>query len=250
MAVSGTSTLPKGADMLEAVRITLAAYTASFRVPSFLSYQLTLSVPPISTIFGLLSAAAGRWVLPDDVPWLAYRCTYQARARDLEAIVTVQRDNADASARFTGRNVIQREFLIEPRLTLYLPPDWAELFRRPRHTLVLGRTQDVATVESLSSITLWPVDSGTLSGVLLPFDLVARESVGAVLHNLPIAFTPDPDRAPIGMQIFGVVDGHRVVALRDAGAWLYRDHQTEIVVPLFRREWMRDASPRAAGEIE
>lgn len=236
--------------MLEAVRITLAAYTASFRVPSFLSYQLTLSVPPISTIFGLLSAAAGRWVLPDDVPWLAYRCTYQARARDLEAIVTVQRDNANAPVKFVGRNVIQREFLIGPSLTLYLPPDWAELFRRPRHTLVLGRTQDVAGVESLSGTTLRPVDFGALSGVLLPFDLVARWNVGAVLHNLPVAFTPEPDRMPIGMQIFGVVDAHREIVLRDTGVWLYRDQQTEIVVPLFRQEWMRDASSRAAGEIE
>ena len=78
-------------ENIEAVRIVLIAYTASFRVPAFVGYQLTLTVPPLCTIFGLLSAAAGRWVMPSEVEWLAYRCTYESKANDLEAIYTVER---------------------------------------------------------------------------------------------------------------------------------------------------------------
>jgi CRISPR-associated protein Cas5t len=66
--------------MIEAVRVTITAYTASFRVPHFVGYQLTLPVPPLSTIYGLISAAAGRWVLPQEVEWLAYKCEYESKA--------------------------------------------------------------------------------------------------------------------------------------------------------------------------
>jgi len=131
-------------ENIEAVRIVLIAYTASFRVPAFVGYQLTLTVPPPCTIFGLLSAAAGRWVMPSEVEWLAYRCTYESKANDLEAIYTVERSKPTEIPRFVTRNVIQREFLTLPTLTLYLPLEWETAFRQPRYTLLLGRTQDVA----------------------------------------------------------------------------------------------------------
>jgi len=223
---------------LQAVRIVLTAYTASFRVPAFVGHQLTLPVPPLSTIFGLLSAAAGRWIMPDEVEWLAYRCTYESKATDLEAIFTVERPRPDEHARFVTRNVIQREFLTLPNLALYLPPDWENAFRQPRYTLLLGRTQDVAGVMSISLTGLRPVNAGTVSGVLLPFELVALNNVSAWLQNLPIAFTDEPQRRPTRMHLFGIVDARRPADLREGNGWLAQDTQDGIILVLYRREWM------------
>ena len=49
------------------LRILIEGWTASFRYPAFISgFQPTLPVPPLSTIYGLLSAAKGELVTPDE----------------------------------------------------------------------------------------------------------------------------------------------------------------------------------------
>lgn len=222
----------------QAVRVVLTAYTASFRVPAFVAHQLTLTVPPLSTVFGLLSAAAGRWVMPDEVEWLAYRFTYESKATDLEAIYTVERPKPQETPRFVTRNVIQREFLSMPCLTLYIPPEWEGVFRRPRYALLLGRTQDVASVTFITPTELLPVNSGLVSGVLLPFELIARNNVSALLQRLPIAFTDEPQRRPVRTHLFGIVDAYRPATLGNGDGWLVRDTQDGTVLVLYRKEWM------------
>lgn len=239
--------------MLDAIRITLTAYTASFRVPSFVGHQLTLPVPPLSTIYGLLSAATGRWVMPEEVAWLAYRCEYEGKTMDLEAIYQFER--ADERALPSPkpypktRTVLNREFLTMPCLTLYLPREWEAAFRRPRYALLLGRTQDVASVESLVPVTLEPVSEGEVTGVLLPLELVMQNNVPAWLQNLPIAFTAEPRRRLLGVRILGVVDSKRRPAKVHAPGWLVRDTGNGMTVPLYRWGWIADVLQRTAGEI-
>jgi CRISPR-associated protein Cas5t len=228
--------------MIKATRITITAYTASFRVPHFVGYQLTLTVPPLSTIYGLISAAAGRWISPEEVKWLAYRCEYESKAMDTETIVQIERKKEDQTPQPRKPPetfaVIRREFLVMPRVTLYLPPEWGSLFRCPRYSLLLGRTQDVATVEEMKRVYLRQISSGKASGVLLPFELVAKGDVSAWLQNLPVAFTDEPVRRPLRMHIFGIVDVHCPGEVRDADSWLVLDTESNVVVPIFRKEWV------------
>lgn len=230
--------------MLNAIRVTLSAYTASFRVPSFVGHQRTLTVPPLCTVFGLLSAAAGRWILPNEVEWLAYRCEYESKAMDLEAIYQFDRASERAiplpKPHPKTRTVLNREFLTMPSLTLYLTPDWEMPFRRPRYALLLGRTQDVAMVESIARVTLKVHSEGEVevSGVLLPVELIMQNNAPALLQNLPVAFTNEPHRQPLRMHVFGIVDAHRPAKIRDAPKWLIRDEETNTTAPLYRREWI------------
>lgn len=231
-----------------AIRIRVTALTASFRAPSFVAYQLSLPVPPLATVFGLLSAARGEWVTPENVPWLAYRLTYAARAMDLEAIYSVERKQAADVPRFKERNIVQREFLVQPELDVFLPAAWRTAFERPRYHLVLGRSQDIAMLEAIEPAELEPVATGAVAGVLLPVELVARNGVTALLHSLPVGFTADPDRRPIRVAMFGIIDGQRssrgvrLVTLSDGAGWLVRDRRSEIVMPLYRREWLLHGS--------
>ncbi len=239
--------------MWNGVRVVLTAYTASFRVPSFVGHQLTLPVPPLSTIYGLLSSAAGRWVPPDEVAWLAFRCNYESKAVDLEAIYQFERSDESAvpapKPYPKTRTVLNREFLTMPHLALYLPPEWAARFLRPRYALLLGRTQDVASVECVKPVTLEPVAEGEVSGVLLPLELVVQNNAPAWLHNLPIAITDEPHRRLLGMRVFGVVDARRRPAQVRAQDWLVRDDHDGVVVPLYRREWIADVIQRPSGEV-
>lgn len=227
---------------LEAARIEVAAYTASFRVPSFVGYQLTLPVPPLSTVFGLISAAAGRWVMPHDVDWLAYRCTYEGKAFDTETIVQIEREKPHKLPQPKmppkTKNIAHREFLLFPRLTLYLPSSWTQVFRYPRFALLLGRTQDVAYVASITITELSPVSSGVVSGVLLPFELLRNNRVTAWMHNLPTALTNSVPRYPVRMHLFGVVDVSHPAYLDRGDGWLTTDVQHGATVVLYRREWI------------
>ncbi|MCS7241822.1 MAG: CRISPR-associated protein Cas5 [Candidatus Caldatribacterium sp.] len=228
--------------LLQAVRIELSSYTASFRVPSFVSHQLTLPVPPLCTVFGLISAAVGRWITPRDVDWLAYRCTYEGKGTDVETIVQIEREKPGKVPlpKLPPKtvNVINREFLFLPCLTIYLPPHWAQAFYRPRFTLLLGRTQDVAYVASVGTTALAPVPSGEVGGVLLPFELLKQNNVAAWVHNLPIAFPSLLERRPLRMHLFGVVDAGFPTLLQQGGGWLVQDVQQGTVLVLYRREWM------------
>ncbi|MCR4404359.1 MAG: hypothetical protein NUW06_03580 [Candidatus Acetothermia bacterium] len=182
--------------------------------------------------------------MPDEVTWLAFRCEYEGKAMDLETIYQFERANEEAlpmpKPLPKTRTVLQREFLAMPRLTVYLPPGWEALFRAPRYALLLGRTQDVAGVDSIASVTLEPVKEGAVSGVLLLLELVMQNNTPAWLHNLPIAFTDEPRRRLLGMGIFGVVDARRHFAQLRAPNWLFRDTSNGVVLPVYRREWIVD----------
>lgn len=235
--------------MFEGIRVVITAYSASFCAPGMLGYQLTLPVPPLSAIYGLLSAAAGRWVAPNEVEWLAYRFEYEGKATDLEAIITFERRRPDDTPTFAGRNVIKREFLTNPCLTLYLPNCWEQSFRRPRYSLLLGRTQDVACVESIEPAQLQPVADGMLSGVLLPWEVIQNQQgrVHAWLQSLAIAFSDGVPRRPLGKHIFGVLDARQRPSQVNAPNWLAHDPAQDHTVPVYRWEWIQNVLPRTPG---
>ena len=64
-----------------AFRVRLSSWTCSFRYPNLISgFQPTLHVPPVSTVLGLLNAAAGRY-LPHEHFWKRLNLTHNAQSR-------------------------------------------------------------------------------------------------------------------------------------------------------------------------
>ena len=75
---------------MEAYRIQLSSWTASFRYPNLISgFQPTLDVPPISTVLGLINAAAGKYV-DYSLLTIGYYFEYGAKAIDLETIYQIE----------------------------------------------------------------------------------------------------------------------------------------------------------------
>src|SRR5690606_22660093 len=98
---------------MKSLRILIEGWVSSFRYPAFISgFQPSLPVPPLSTIYGLISAARGDLVTPEDLS-VGYIFTHRGRAVDLETIY-------ELSGLKGKSNVIKREFLVEPKIYLYL----------------------------------------------------------------------------------------------------------------------------------
>lgn len=186
----------------QAYRVALNGWTASFRHPQLVTgMQPTLPLPPPSTIYGLVSAAAGFWVDPEDCS-LAYVFHSQGKARDLETIYQFSKSN-DAKS-----NVILREWLTDWQLWLYFRERrWAESFQEPVFPLMLGRQQELAHVvthrdgQVLQEVNLEQAPT-TLYGTAVPFPFW---EVAGMVMALPLAMSPELPRQAIGVRPWQLV---------------------------------------------
>lgn len=157
--------------------------------------QPTLPVPPPSTVYGLVSAAAGRWVDPEECR-VAYVFEADGEARDLE---TVYQFSNSASA---GSTVILREWLTDWRLWLYFADSsWAEAFESPHFPLTLGRQQELAHVEpAIGGSVVQEIELAqsptTLRGTAVRFP--SLEAPGMVVA-LPLVMSPELPRKALGV---------------------------------------------------
>lgn len=182
---------------MRAFRVELNGWTASFRHPQLVTgMQPTLPLPPPSTVYGLVSAAVGRWVDPQECR-LAYVFQSSGEARDLE---TIYQFGNSASA---GSNVVLREWLTDWRLWLYFAErTWAESFEEPVFPVTLGRQQELAHVEAgADGVVVRDVDlahaTTTLRGTAVPFPSL---SAAGVVMALPLVMTPDLPRRAVGVR--------------------------------------------------
>lgn len=188
--------------------VDLTSWTASFRYPNLISgFQPTLEVPPVSTVLGLINAAAGRY-LPHQQLTIGYYFRYEAKCVDLETIYQIEVDKR------TGRpnnnvntNVLRREFMFDTFLRLYTDqPAIADCFRQPYFPLLMGRMNDLATVERISreSIEFAPVVNATrIRGQVVPF---SKNYLPGTIQALPQYFTNDIPRQNIGTEPYSVLN--------------------------------------------
>jgi|SRR5579884_232410 len=218
---------------MEALRVDICAYTASFRVPGMMGYQITSPVPPPSTIYGLLAAACGREVTPEET-WVAYRFEYEALAQDLEKIIGFGEGGPRWDKKLNAVNTvpITRQFLYNPRLILYIKPgEVAGAFRHPRYSLLLGRSQDVAYVDRFKQTELVPVSEAQMAGVLLPFP---APGIPSRIFSFPTYFHMATRRA-LAVKPFHVLDVAQRPQTVSIPNLLYREQgeANSLAVPLF-----------------
>ena len=182
---------------MKVIRVHITGWVSSFRNPLFISgFQPTLALPPLSAIYGLLTAAKGEWVTPHDAA-IGYVFQSRGKAVDLE---TVYESAGKLSAK---SNINKREFLVKPELYLYTPDLWLrDAFARPEYPLLLGRSTDLATVTSIDEIELHSVSQTTYQDTLLPFP---HPQIHGQVQALPTHFTAEMPRKPLGMRAYCLV---------------------------------------------
>ena len=174
------------------LRILIEGWTASFRYPAFISgFQPTLPVPPLSTIYGLLSAAKGELVTPDETN-VGFVFDYDAKAVDLETIYELKGLKGNKS------NVAKREFLFNPSLYLYTDDlEFKKYFKNPAYPILLGRSSDLAIINEIKEIEMEKKNNVKLGKTILPFGI---EGAFGIIQALPTHFSDSIPRKAIGTK--------------------------------------------------
>ena len=159
---------------MKVIRVHITGWVSSFRNPLFISgFQPTLALPPLSAIYGLLTAAKGEWVTPHDAA-VGYVFQSHGKAVDLETVYEFA-GKLDAKS-----NINKREFLVKPELYLYTPEMWLrKAFERPEYPLLMGRSSEIATVTAIEEIELERVSETTYQNTLIPFPPPADSRTGS-----------------------------------------------------------------------
>jgi CRISPR-associated protein Cas5t len=180
--------------------IYIRGWTASFRYPAFISgFQPSLPVPPLSTIYGLLSAAKGELVTPVDTR-VGYVFHSHGRAVDLEAIYELHDKPLSANT-----NVVRRELLYDPHLYLYVEDaTFAHYFRTPHYPLLLGRSTELAMVVKSDVCELEEQTDVRVGGSIFPFDM--KSGLTGIIQALPTHFTDEIPRRALGTRPFYILE--------------------------------------------
>ena len=182
---------------MKVIRVHITGWVASFRNPLFISgFQPTLPLPPLSALYGLVTAAKGDWVTPHEAS-IGFVFQSSGKAVDLETVYEFA-GKLDAKS-----NINRREFLVDPQLYLYTPDiSLKEIFERPRYPLLFGRSSDLASVKSIDEIELENVSKTTYQGTLLPFP---DPQLYGQIQALPTHFTAEIPRRPCGTRAYCLI---------------------------------------------
>lgn len=201
---------------MEVFKIDITSWTASFRHPNLISgMQPTLEVPPISTVLGLINAAAGSYLKHKDLK-LGYYFEYEMEGEDLETIYQINGDfkfdkRTQQVQTIAKSNVISRKFLYNNFLRLYTDSQQVvEYLTQPYYPILLGRMNDLATIECISEKEKLEQNdySDKIRGQVIPF----KYHLAGQLQALPQYFTDEFPRKNIGTQPYSIISHKSNVA--------------------------------------
>jgi CRISPR-associated protein Cas5t len=158
-------------------------------------------MPPPSTIYGHVASALGE--LPDPESFqFGYIFKFRSRGSDLEHQHVISAGGAKFT--FEGEKYLTsvqatvqphvRDFLFDARLTLYITrPEWAVAFRAPIFCVILGRSQDLASITAVDEVDLEERTGAYLENTILPFSYRPHIGIGGTAL-MPRYIGPPPER--------------------------------------------------------
>lgn len=204
---------------MEVFKIDITSWTASFRYPNLISgTQPTLEAPPISTVLGLINAAAGQYLNHRNLQ-LGYYFEYEGEGEDLETIYQISSKDGKPTNNAKS-NIIYRKFLFNNFLRIYTSNEQiARYLSAPYYQLLLGRMNDLATVVHISDKQqLVRVENATeIKGQIIPF----KHHLPGQIQALPQYFTDEFPRKNLGTEPYSIIGcraktfGTNLTAYRD-----------------------------------
>jgi CRISPR-associated protein Cas5t len=192
---------------MEVFQIDITGWTASFRYPNLISgFQPTLEVPPLSTVLGLINAAAGSYQTYTNTQ-IGYYFEYEAKCVDLETIYQIDSNSKGFATNNAKSNIIRREFLFNTFLRLYIADEKiVNFFRKPYYPLVLGRMNDLASVDlkSIKKVDLPEIENAqNIRGQIVPF---LKNNLAGQIQALPKYFSDTIPRQNLGTEPFSIIN--------------------------------------------
>lgn len=189
---------------MKVYRVHISSWTASFRYPNMISgFQPTLPVPPLSTIYGLVSAAMGKYYAPENLD-IGFVFLSKGKTVDLETIYQM-----NGTLKNIKSNVVKREILFDNDLWIYTQNSKiANAFKNPYFPLLLGRSGDLATVNSILEVNVEPKEQlSKLKGTIIPF---SKYRIAGPIQALPIYFSNTIPRRNIGTKPYYLLDSNYI----------------------------------------
>lgn len=189
---------------MQAYRVDITAWTASFRYPNLISgVQPTLEVPPLSTVLGIINAASGKYLTHNNQE-IGFYLEFAGKAFDLETIYMIQANSKGNPSNNAKANVLQREFLGDVKLSLYLTNEkLVSYLEKPYYDILLGRSGDLAMVSKPMEIRLEPNNAPTkIKGQIIPFE---GNYLPGKIQALPQYFTSELPRRNLGTQPYSII---------------------------------------------
>ncbi|NOU45910.1 MAG: type I-B CRISPR-associated protein Cas5 [Bacteroidales bacterium] len=188
---------------MKAFRIKINSWTSSFRYPNLISgFQPTLEVPPVSTVMGLINAASGKYLENRQIE-LGYYFDFRIKTIDLETIYQIKTNDKNYPDNSVKSNVIQREFLYDCRLFLFLlDEELISCFRHPAYQLLLGRSCDLAGIENIKEVEMSEVQDARFAGQVVPFN---ENYLPGQIQALPKYFSNTIPRKNMGTEPYSVI---------------------------------------------
>ncbi|MDP4276677.1 MAG: type I-B CRISPR-associated protein Cas5b [Bacteroidota bacterium] len=200
---------------MKAFRIKINSWTSSFRYPNLISgFQPTLEVPPVSTVMGLINAASGKYLENREIE-LGYYFCFKIKAIDLETIYQIKANDKSIPENTVKSNVIQREFLYDCQLFLYLTDEeLVSYFRQPAYQLLLGRSGDLAGIESIKEVKFQEINNAKIGGQVIPFN---NHYLPGQIQALPRYFSNTIPRKNLGTEPYSIISYTNPVSSQLAG---------------------------------
>jgi CRISPR-associated protein Cas5t len=227
---------------MEVYRINITSWTASFRFPNIISgTQPTMEVPPISTVLGLINAAAGQYLNHKSLK-IGYFFKYETKAEDLETIYQykviertvkgIKTKQKDKYGNYQVNNIVKpniilRQFLFDNQLSIYLVEyDLVSFLKKPYYQLVLGRSNDLATIESIEKIELIQKPKATnIRGQIIP---LSENFLPGQIQALPKYFTNTIPRNNIGTEAYSILNHNSPSSSNNLKVFYDKDNDVDI----------------------
>ena len=194
---------------MKSFRIKINSWTSSFRYPNLISgFQPTLEVPPVSTVMGLINAASGKCLEHRKIE-LGYYFDFKIKSIDLETIYQIKANDKNYPDNSVKSNVIQREFLYDCQLFLFLvKEELVSCFRKPAYQLLLGRSGDLAGIENIKEVEIHEVKNARIAGQVVPFN---GNYLPGQIQALPKYFSNTIPRKNMGTEPYSVISHNNPV---------------------------------------
>lgn len=174
----------------EAIHVRMEGYTAFFKHPlTITGTQLTLPLPPYSTLLGLAGACAGSVITHRDT-----RIGFEFRSGWIgPEIERTDRFVVEKSGRLKphrdGQGILKRYVHFKTILDLYLTnTSLQNAFENPVNTPCLGRSQDIHWITKVRNVRLEKRSSGDLGPTMLP---AMKQKIPSMIVRCPEWFQND-----------------------------------------------------------
>jgi len=152
-----------------------------------------MPLPPFSSLFGMLSACAGRDIRPDGKFSIGFEFASSSRETiDIEKTNRLKTDPKGRLKQNPEPGIAKRQFHVHPRLDLYVTDiNLKAAFESPVTPPRFGRSQDLAWIVAVTEITLDKVEHGEVCSTLIPY---VNVPLGLVLPPLVDFYINDVER--------------------------------------------------------